>query len=105
MTQQQQEGICTAPAHVFIVADEARADEVRNILKLHGYELSPPASEPEDSDAVQQISAALPDTTVVSVQAAKRPDDSALSASRPNAPRHRDAIGRRARPVGKPSQS
>ena len=86
---QQQEGIRKAPSHVFIVEDEAVTDEMRNILKLHGYEVSPPASEPEDSDAFQQISAAVPETTVISVQALAQLGDSALSASRPNAPRHR----------------
>lgn len=86
---QQREGIRKAPSHVFIVEDEAVTDEMRNILKLHGYEVSPPASEPEDSDAFQQISTVVPEATVVSVQAAVPPDDSALSASRPNAPRQR----------------
>lgn len=86
---QQREGIRKAPSHVFIVEDEAVTDEMRNILKLHGYEVSPPASEPEDSDAFQQISTVVPEVPVVSVQAAVPPDDRALSASRPNAPRHR----------------
>ncbi len=86
---QQREGIRKAPSHVFIVEDEAVADEVRNILDLHGYEVSPAASEPADSNAFQQISTAVPEATVVSVQAAAQPDDSALSTSRPNAPRSR----------------
>lgn len=86
---QQREGIRKASSHVFIVEDEAVTDEMRNILELHGYEVSPPASEPEDSDAFQQISAAVPETTVISVQALAQLGDSALSASRPNAPRHR----------------
>ena len=67
MTQRQQEGIRKAPSHVFIVADETTADEVRNILELYGYELSPAASELEDSDAFQQISTVVPEATVVSV--------------------------------------
>ena len=86
---QQREGIRKAPSHVFIVEDEAVADEVRNILELHGYEVSPAASEPEDSDAFQCLSATVPEATVVSVQAAVPPADSALSTSRPNAPRSR----------------
>lgn len=41
----QREGIRKAPSHVFIVEDEAVADEVRTLLKQRGHELSPVASE------------------------------------------------------------
>ncbi len=86
---QQRKAIGKTPSHVFIVADEATANEVRNILELHGYELSPAASEPEDSDAFQQISAAVPETTVVAVQAVEQPDNRTLSTPRPDTPRTR----------------
>ena len=85
----QREGICKAPSHVFIVEDEAVADEVHNILKLHGYELSPAASESEDSDAFRCISAAVPEAKGEVVQAAVPQANSALSTSRPDAPRNR----------------
>ena len=89
----QREGIRKAPSHVFIVEDEAVADEVRNLLKQRGHELSPVASEnpptPEGGDAYQCIAAAAPDSTVAVVQAAAQREDSALSNPRPNAPRSR----------------
>ena len=89
----QREGIRKAPFHVFIVEDEAVADEVHNLLKQRGHELSPVASEnpptPAGGDAYQRIAAAAPDATVAVVQAAAQREDSALLNPRPNAPRTR----------------
>ena len=90
MTQQQREGIREAPYHVFVVEDGDTADEMRTFLEQQGCEVSLVESEPEENDAVQRISAAVPEATVVAVQAAAQADESTSStSSRPDAPRTR----------------